>query len=184
MQVSGNGYEQLNEAIQASSFQYRQMTSKAEIVDYYKATYPGKGSGGWRDMLARDLSAMTGTKYNTIRRQFDPSRINNAPVKGSKNEQGFRTVGKQLPPVKEPKNTSGKKAKVSFDGMVCIPSGKKGKSGKVQEDCRERHFSATLNASQASKMKQGNFGPIFDAYGLDPGVIGSIDAYSVSVDFS
>lgn len=183
MRVDGDGYEQLNEAIESSSFQFRPMDKKSEIVDYYKATYPGKGPGSWRDMLARDLSATTGTKYNTIRRQFDPSRIENAPVKGSKNEQGFRAMGKQLPPMREPKKTAGRKARVSFSGMVCIPSGKKGKSGQVQEDCRERNFSATLNSSQSSRMKQGNFGPVFDAWGLDPGVIGSIDVYSVSVDF-
>ena len=32
-------------------------------------------------------------------------------------------------------------------------------------------------------MKHGKFGPIFNAYGLNPGVIGSIDVYNVNVDF-
>ena len=32
-------------------------------------------------------------------------------------------------------------------------------------------------------MKQGNFGAIFNTYGLDPGVIGSIDVYNMSMDF-
>ena len=50
-------------------------------------------------------------------------------------------------------------------------------------DCRDRKFTATLSASQANEMKHGNFGPIFKAYGLEPGVIGSIDVYALSVDF-
>jgi hypothetical protein len=181
MKVSGDGYEQLNSAIESGSFELRPMTSKSDIVNYYQATYKGKGTGGWRDMLQRDLSSTTGTKYNSIRRQFDPSRLGNAPVKGSKNEQGFRALGKQLPPVKEPKNTSGKKARITFSGMVCIPSGKK--KGKVQEDCRQKTFTQTLSPGQASAMKRGNFNPIFDAYGINPGVIGSVEVNSVSVDF-
>jgi hypothetical protein len=178
MQVSGDGYEQLNQAIEDSSFQFVPMKTKSDMVEYYKATYPARGVGSWRDMIQRDLSSITGTKYNTIRRQFDPSRLGNAPVKGSKNEQGFTELGKQLPPKKEPKNTSGKRARVSFNGEVCIPSGKKKKA-----DCRTREFTATLTTSQASSMKHGNFNPIFDAYGLEPGVIGSIDVYNISVDF-
>ena len=182
MQVSGSGYEQLNQAIEDASFQFRPMNSKAEIVGYYQANYPGKGTGGWRDMIQRDLSVTTGTKYNSIRRQFDPTRLGNAPVKGSKNEQGFRALGKQLPPLKEPKKTSGKKAIVTFRGEVCIPSGKSSK-GKPKEDCRDKNFTATLSAPQANAMKHGSFNPIFDAYGISPGVIDSIEVYGVSVDF-
>jgi hypothetical protein len=178
MQVSGNGYEQLNQAIEGASFQLVPMKSKSDMVDYYQAHYPARGTGSWRDMLARDLSSKTGTKYNSIRRQLDPDRLARKPVRGSKNEQGYIDLGKQLPPKKEPKNTSGKRARVSFSGEVCIPSGKKRK-----DDCRPREFTTTLSASQASSMKHGNFNPIFDAYGLEPGVIGSIDVYSMSVDF-
>ncbi len=32
-------------------------------------------------------------------------------------------------------------------------------------------------------MQQGDFGAIFNAYGLEPGVIGSIDVYAISIDF-
>jgi hypothetical protein len=31
-------------------------------------------------------------------------------------------------------------------------------------------------------MRHGNFNPIFNAYGLDPGVIGSIDMYNGTED--
>jgi hypothetical protein len=65
---------------------------------------------------------------------------------------------------------------------VCIPSGKSSKE-RVNEDCRERKFTASLSASQANEMKHSNSDPIFNAYGLEPGVIGSIDVYNVSVDF-
>ena len=188
MRVSGHGYEQLNEAIQTASFTFTPRTSKADVVEYYKETYKGSGRKGedptWRVHIQRDLSAQTGTKYNSIRRQFDPSRIGNAPRAGSKNAQGFIALGKTLPLKKTPKDTAGKKARVSFDGEVCIPSGKgKGRGQALTDDCRNRRFTVKLSAKQTSRMKRGDFAPIFDAYGLEPGVIGSIDVTDISVDF-
>lgn len=186
MRVNGDGYDILNEAIQAASFTWTPRSSKSDIVEYYKETYTGRGGKGqdptWRQHLQRDLSAETGVKYNSIRRQFDPSRIGNAPRKGSKNAKGFEELGKKLPMKKEPKDTAGKKARVEFKGEVCIPSGK-GKRGQVKMDCRDREFSAALSASQASEMKHGSFDAIFDAWGLNPDIISSIEPTDITVDF-
>jgi hypothetical protein len=176
MKIEGDGYEQLNEAIQGASFQYAPMSSKGELIDYYKETYKGKGQEGWKQHLVHDLARQTGMKSKNLERRFDPSRIDKKANKAQ--QEQYRELGKTLPQKKEPKNTAGKRARVSFNGEVCIPSGKKRK-----DDCRDRNFTITLSASQASSMKHGNFNPIFDAYGLEPGVIGSIGVYSVSVDF-
>lgn len=60
----------------------------------------------------------------------------------------------------------------------CIPSGR-----KKADDCRDRNLSMNLTSVQANEMKRGSFDSIFNVYGLEPGVIGSIDVYSVIVDF-
>ena len=59
---------------------------------------------------------------------------------------------------------------VLFKDKVCIPSDKSSK-GCMKEDCRKRKFTASLSASQANEMKHDNFDPIFNADGLNPGVI-------------
>ena len=175
MQVSGDGYEKLNDAIEKASVEEKHMTSKADIVAYYKATYPGKGTGGWRDMIQRDMSLTTGTKYNSIRRQFDPSRINNAPVKGSANAQGFENLGKQLPKQEYPKDTRGKKARVSWAGDLQTYDEKRPRMGKS--------YTGTLSPYEANQMRKGSFDPVFASFGFPPGIITEIDVSSVNVEF-
>jgi hypothetical protein len=64
---------------------------------------------------------------------------------------------------------------MSFNGEVCIPSGKK-------NDCRER-FHSHIEPRPVQPHAKGDFGAIFNAYGLELGVISDIDVYSVSIDF-
>ena len=77
--------------------------------------------------------------------------------------QGIVQLDQTLPRKKEPKDISAKVARKRIAGVGSKP--------------------ANLSAYQATEMKHGKFGPIFNAYGLNPGVIGSIDVYNVNVDF-
>lgn len=180
MNVSGDGYEQLNEAIQGASFEYVHMKSKGDIVAYYKETYTGRGAAGWKQHIIKDVSAQTGVKPSSIERRFDPSRIDR--MSSSESQKQYTALGEKLPMKKQEKNVKGKRARVSFQGEVCIPSGKD-KKGKPKMDCREREFSVMLSPAQANSMRQGNYGAVFDAYGLNPGIISEISVDNIGVDF-
>jgi hypothetical protein len=176
MQVSGDGYEQLNDAIAGASFEYVHMKSKADIVSYYKETYTGRGAAGWKQHIIKDVSAQTGVKPSSIERRFDPSRIDR--MSSSESQKQYTKLGETLPMKKQEKNVKGKRARVNFQGEVCVPSGKKGRM-----DCRQREFSVMLSPAQANNMRQGNYGVVFDAYGLNPGIISEISVDNIGVDF-
>lgn len=127
--------------------------------------------------IQRAISNLTGTKYNSVRRQFDPSRLNNAPVKGSENEKAFKELGQQLPPMQVPKDLKGKQAIVSLNGAMLIESGRKSRTSKA--DIRGQK----LDSKHTNEMKRGNMESIFDAWGIGYGVISGVEVYSVSVDF-
>jgi hypothetical protein len=178
MHVSGDGYEQLNEAIQAASFDYSYRSTKNELISYYQETYQGRGQAGWKQHLVQDLARTTGMKPKNLERRFDPSRIDKRPNK--RQQAQYQELGKQLPQKKTPKDTKGKRARVSFSGEVCYPSGGRGRRGA---DCRDKAFTTTLSVQQSNAMKRGDFYPIFDAQGMNPSAIDSLDVYSISVDF-
>lgn len=179
MQVLGDGYDVLNEKIDSASFTWTPRTSKEDAINYYKETYKSRGKEGWKQHIVRDLAAQTGIKPKNLERRFDPSRIN-MPEK--KNAGQYKELGAQLPMKKEPKDLAGKRAKVTFRGTVCIPSGKD-KKGQPKQDCREKNFTRTLDRTQTHEMMYGSFDPIFDAYQINPDVIGSIEVYDLQVEF-
>jgi hypothetical protein len=176
IQVGEGGYEKLNDAIEAGSFESRAMNSKSELVNYYKQTH-GKS---WQKNLSEAIVPFTDQKgknpAHNVARRFNPDRINRQASKEAQAQ--YEALGKTLPEQEFPKNITGKKARVSFNGQVCIPSGK-----KKTIDCRDRKFTQELSAKQTNEMKHGNFNPIFDAWGLNPDIISSIDVDSMSVDF-
>ena len=179
MQVHGDGYEQLNDAIQAASFDYSYRSTKADLIAYYKETYQGRGQLGWRQHLVQDLARQTGMKPKNLERRFDPSRIDKRPNK--RQQEQYADLGKQLPQKKTPKDTRGKAARVSFSGEVCYPSGGK---GSRSSDCRNRDFTTNLNAQHANALKKGDISAVFSgSYDMNAGAISEIDVYSISVDF-
>lgn len=195
MQVLGDGYDVLNEKIDAASYTYKHMETLGDLVPYYQETYKGRGQEGWRQHMLHDLSGITGKSEKYLGRRLDPSRLykkdreTGKPVKGDIREPKdkqvqaqYRKLGEQLPMKKEPKDLAGKRAKVTFRGTVCIPSGKD-KKGQPKQNCREKNFTRTLDRTQTHEMKYGSFDPIFDAYQINPDVIGSIEVYDLQVEF-
>lgn len=77
--------------------------TKAEIVAYYQANYPGRGAESWKQHLVHDLAAITGMKPKNLERRFDPSRLHNVPRTAREKEQ-YVELGLQLPPISPPEN--------------------------------------------------------------------------------
>lgn len=179
MHVHGDGYEQLNDAIQAASYDYSYRSTKAELIAYYKETYQGRGKEGWKQHLVSDLARTTGMKPKNLERRFDPSRIDKRP--NARQQEQYRELGRELPQKKTPKDTRGKAARVSFSGEVCYPSDGR---GRRNSDCRDRDFTTNLNVQQANVLKRGDIFQVFNgSYNMNAAAISEIDVYSISVDF-
>jgi hypothetical protein len=173
MRVSGDGYKDLNDAIQGASFSYRPMSTKSELIDYYKETYKGRGQEGWKQHIVKDLAEQTGMKRKNLERRFDPSRIEKKA--GKAQQEQYKALGQTLPMKKEPKDTTGKRARVTWTGDLQTYDEKWPRVGKT--------YTGTLSASEARQMKKGSFDPVFASFGFPPGIITEIDVYSISVDF-
>lgn len=179
MHVHGDGYQQVTDAIEAASYDYSYLSTKGELIAYYKETYQGRGKEGWKQHLVNDLARTTGMKPKNLERRFDPSRIDKRP--NARQQEQYKELGRELPQKKTPKETRGKAARLSFSGEVCYPSSG---HGKKRQDCRDRDFNTNLNAQQMNALKRGDLSMIFaGSYNMDAGAISEIDVYSISVDF-
>jgi|SRR5579872_225186 len=101
--------DDLKEQVIAS--QYRRLETKAEIVEAYQESYPGKGKGGrglaWKQALVSDVLRVQGhTPENTdpkeykrltknIGKRFESRLASPEP----KNKEEYKTIGQTLPPV-------------------------------------------------------------------------------------
>lgn len=76
----------------------KHMTTKAQIVDYFQATYTGRGKEGWKQRLIDRLlpfTPQTGKNpRKNLEKRFDPARINN---KEPRNKTQYEALGKTLP---------------------------------------------------------------------------------------
>lgn len=107
-------------------------TTKKELVKHYKETYPKN----WNKTLSSDLSEMTGKKIDSIRRRFQPSRINN-PGKGKEIEE-YKQLGRKIGPIdiKPPKNGY----RVIFQGDILF------------SDCEYREFDIDVVGVAAEEL--------------------------------
>lgn len=172
MHVSGDGYEQLNQAIEAASYDYTPLSTKEEVIGYYQRTYTGKGQEGWKQHIIKDLHAQTGIKIKTLEKRFE-KRITTKATKRTAGE--YRELGKTLPMKKTPKGITGKRARVTWTGDLQTYDEKQPRMGKT--------YTGTLSPSGARQMQKGSFDPIFAAFGFPPEIITEIDTHSISVDF-
>ena len=151
----------LGSTIQAAITESRHLSTKSQLVEYYKQEY-GKS---WRKHIQSDLAAITGMKEKNIARRFDPSRLNSQE---KKNADQYKELGKKLPPVKVDRNISGKSANVDFYGKVYF-------SGKAYY----KHIDVNLSSDQFQQMiEDQNYDAIMEEYGIDIGNIEEREATS------
>lgn len=116
--------------------------TKAEVIDYYRQTYKGRGQKGWRQHLVQRLSEITGLKPKNLERRLDPSRINN-PEK--RNADQYKQLGEELPPM-PPDNG------FHVSGVIWV---------RYSEECEERYpdYDLTYEESvQLIRMAHGGMG--------------------------
>lgn len=111
--------------------QYRE--TKAEVVEYYRETYKGRGKESWKQHLVSDLSRITGIKPKNLERRFDPSRISN-PEK--RNADQYRQLGEQLPPIAPDGG-------YHVYGVIWV---------KYSEDCEERDVDEYITGKAAERL--------------------------------
>lgn len=182
MQVNGDGYEKLNAAIERASYTTTLYVpeTKQELKQVYQQEY-GKS---WQKHLSEDVARMKygdnmsekdfQKKVHNESRNFNPDRIN-TKVTGKKASQFVSLGRRHATEVKEPKDISGKRAKVTWKGALRTYDEKRMRPGTT--------YNVTLNASEARELRHGSFDPIFVAEGFPSGIVEEIDVDSVSVQF-
>ena len=130
------------------------LTTKAEIVDYYKDTYGSK----WTGKAAAALSGTTDTKsreYRAAIRQFQGDRLNKEPRQAVV-KQEYRQLGEKLPP-------TGRTPKSNSITVTVQATQSNGRGGS-----RQREIKATFTGDQAyTWVNDPNFQDIWDEYGFD-----------------
>lgn len=177
MRILGDSYERLDAALERAGTEIVYLESKGQIIEYYKQEY---GEKNWTRQIAKDLQPFTQgkngqpLKVESIMRRFQGDRATKAAGKTARgtNEQ-FKKLGKELPGTPVPrKDLAGKKAKVDVKARI-----------KISDDERDRKFSTTLSGGQASALRRGEIGAIFEAYGVNPGAVETLRINSISVDY-
>jgi len=105
--------EDLREQMQAVSTP-RFLSTKAELIEHYQATYTGRGQAGWKQRIVHDLAAITGMKPKNLEKRFE-KRINNPEPR---NKAQYEELGRQIGPVGYDSPPYG--YKVTFVGSVHI----------------------------------------------------------------
>jgi hypothetical protein len=167
--------ERLKEQVDAISTPIY-MTTKAEIVDYYKDTQ-GKG---WKQAIVKDLSAITGMKTKNLERRFDPSRLQNVE---KRNAAQYAALGKQLPP-KGRRLPSNIRIKVKGQSD---PSPKRKRGGKwVGESARVRSWEAGMSGMEAYNfMQEPTMEGFFEKLGnMDPDLFTETLADNASIEIT
>jgi hypothetical protein len=95
------------------------MTSKAQIVEYYRDMRGRR----WKQDIVHDLAPIANKKSKNLEKRFDPQRLEHVE---KRNAGQYRELGRQLPPI----GLGHPKAyRVEFSGMIrisegCYPRGK------------------------------------------------------------
>ncbi len=154
--------ESLTRQVQAASVPVY-MTSKAEIVDFYRTTF---GHRDWTHAAAEKLSGSSDVyskEYRAAIRQFQGGREDKEARKGPIRAR-FQELGKQLPPkmLKPPPGGY----KVSFNGHVKISGGRKKKTGAMRGDgwAKASFTRQVTGAAAQDLLLNGGFGPVFTTY--------------------
>jgi hypothetical protein len=160
----------LHNEIEAKSTDNVYLSTKREIVNYYKAEYPGRGPDSWKRHLVRDMARLTGMKEKSLEKRFDPQRLNNEEKRNAKQ---YADLGRTLPPTKKDKDLRGKRAVVTIDTTIWI-------SNKPYT----RFFTRTLSEKRTQYLlEQGGVNAIFEEYGINPDSIEDMEINSISIDF-
>lgn len=110
-----------------------QPQTKAEIIEYYRETYKGRGKEGWKQKLVNDLASITGIKPKNLERRFDPSRINNIE---KRNASQYKQLGDTLPPI--PPDGG-----YHIYGVIWV---------KYSEECEEREIDEYITGKAARRL--------------------------------
>jgi hypothetical protein len=171
IQTDDTSYGMLRDEIVRVTTEDRFLSTKSQIVEHYRGTYTGRGSDGWRQHLVNDLASLTGMKPKSLERRFDPSRLGNEE---KKNTGQYEALGKQLPPVKVPKDIAGRGANVHFQGTLWF-------SAKAYY----KDFGATLDPDELAEMIENNaFDAIIDAYGIDSLNVEDVQLDKLSIELN
>lgn len=92
--------------------------NKAGIVTYYRHQYEKLGRGGWKDHLVKDLAEITGMKPTSLKRRFDPDRLDRVP-KTSREKSQYQELAEFLG-LEEGRIPPKHGYLVSFDGEIKI----------------------------------------------------------------
>lgn len=172
--AGGSDYDQLFGAIEGSKPYYE---SRSEIINWYRTKYgTEKGAHGteaWKNAIVKDMHDLEpDRKLGSIRKEFQYE---------SKTGR-YRFEGKESPASKERYKLLGmdklprhkKQAHVKFKGKVYYSKGKS----------RRKDFDdLVLSEDQTTEMLDGNFDPIFEAYGLDTRNIEGIEVEDIEIWF-
>jgi hypothetical protein len=152
------------------------LSTKAQIVDYYKDTYKGRDKRGnerWIGQISRDLSGTSDTKsraYQSAQRNFQGTRLNREGDTAK-----WRAFGEKLSPVSR-----------RLDGTNSITIKIKGiQPGSGGEGRRDRKISVTFEGSAAYDfINKPTYKALWDKYKFnfdeeENGDYG-LDIYSVS----
>lgn len=127
------------------------MTTKHEIVEYYRDTYgeTGKGHGKpWKQAIVHELALITGMKPKSLEKRFE-KRLD-SPEK--KNASQYGALGKRLPPkgYKPPRGGY----EVTFSGGILI-----------SRTCVHRSFTRRITGTDAVYLTHNpEYATIFNAY--------------------
>lgn len=163
----------LAEAIDRATSGERFMTEKSEIAEYYAGKY---GETRWVPQFTTDMInalGLTNDKKtrNTIARDVQGARLDRAPKRQDVKDR-YAALGKTLPPVKVPKDTRGKRARVKANGNI-----------KISGDDRNKTIDRVLTPDQLQRLLEGDMTPVIEAYGnINPADVEGISNLQIDIE--
>lgn len=166
--------EEVSEAALAAGVGNIPLQTKAQVVDYYRATFPEKK---WRAQLTTDLIQANGLANdkktrNTISRTLQGTRLDSAPRDKNVLDR-FKQLGSTLPPEFIP--PAGARVKIT---AKLVFSGQKGKKNEVR-----KKFEVLLDQEEAIELLNGNIDVVIEEYGINPGDVESCEIESIEIEF-
>lgn len=136
------------------------MTSKEQVVDYYRDTY----GRVWKQKLVHDLAPIANMKPKNLERRFDPSRIHNEE---KRNAEQYKTLGQQLPPIRRELKAGQTSITITVKGDM--HQGPRGGTEPLAPN-------ATFSGSDAfTFINSPNFDDIYEDYGMDADLLNDGD---------
>lgn len=171
MKVLPGSYEKLDSELSRAGSTTIHLGTKSEVIGYYKQEY----GSHWGRELAKKIVETTGKgRVDTIARRFRGSRAeSNKVTPGAAAE--YKAVGKTLPGTEVPRtDLAGRRAKVSMKAEV-----------KISEDTRKRTITPEkpLTPGQAGRLRKGEIGVIFEAYGVNPRAVETLKIETIDVSY-